>query len=47
MERPTIFTDKDTPTNASGDIGEMCFDDDFLYICTDSKTWKKIALVAL
>ena len=39
-----LTTDKKTPTASEGDIGEVCFDESFLYICTDDKTWKKIPL---
>jgi hypothetical protein len=46
-DRVFLISEKSTPTNAEGEIGEFRFDDDFLYICTGIKTWKKIALVAL
>ena len=46
-DRIILLSDQSTPTNADGEKGEMRFDNDFLYIATDDKTWKKIALVAL
>lgn len=46
-DRKIFLTEKSTPTAADGEKGEVRFDDDFLYIATDDKTWKKIALVAL
>ena len=46
-DRVILLTEKSTPTNADGQKGEFRFDDDFLYIATNEKTWKKIALVAL
>jgi len=46
-DRTILLTEQSTPTNADGEKGEIRFDDDFLYIATDDKTWKKIALVAL
>lgn len=46
-DRTILLTEQSTPTNADGEKGEVRFDADFLYICIEDKTWKKIALVAL
>lgn len=47
MDRIILIADESTPTNADGEKGEMRWDADFLYLCVDDKTWKKIALVNL
>lgn len=38
--------DKHTPSSASdiGTIGTIAYDDDYIYICTDTNTWKRAAL---
>jgi len=46
-DRTILLTEKSTPTNADGEKGEIRFDDNFLYICVDDKTWKKISLTIL
>jgi len=38
-----------TPTsaNASGNKGDICYDDTYMYICVEVNTWKKITLTSL
>ena len=43
-DRIILLTEQSTPTNADGEKGEIRFDNSFLYICTDDKTWKKATL---
>jgi hypothetical protein len=33
-------------SSASGDTGEYCWDSNYLYVCTATNTWKRIALVS-
>ena len=30
--------------NATGNVGEICWDSDYIYICVDNNTWKRSAL---
>jgi len=41
------LADTQTPTNAFGNKGDICFDADNIYVCVADNTWKKAALAAI
>jgi len=41
------LADTQTPTNAFGNKGDICYDADNIYVCVADNTWKKAALAAI
>ena len=41
----SLITNKTVPTSTSSGIrGEVCWDTNFIYVCTAENTWKRTAL---
>lgn len=45
-DRTILNTDKSTPATSSseGELGEIRFDSNYIYVCVASKTWKRVAI---
>lgn len=39
-----LDTSKSPASNGTGNVGEICWDSNYLYVCTASNTWKRVAL---
>lgn len=39
-----IFVDPPTAADSPGVPGQVAYDDNYLYVCTDVDTWKRVAI---
>ncbi|MEY2703194.1 MAG: Cyanophage [Bacteroidota bacterium] len=42
-----LISDSQTPTNVYGEEGSICWDENFIYVCTSEKNWKAVPLTTL
>jgi hypothetical protein len=44
LPKSGAFGEPPASADAAGNVGEFCLDADYLYVCVDTDTWKRIAL---
>lgn len=43
---PNSYSEPPATSDADGNKGDVAFDENFMYICTEQNTWKRVALEA-